>query len=79
MGLFNSKVAPMPLTFVVRKLESGGLPEDKDIALQLLEEIDIQLADPKTMEIKIKQLKKLEAIRVIIKVVRKLIEGKFKN
>ncbi len=79
MGLFNSKVAPMPLTFVVRKLESCGLSEDKDIALQLLEEIDIQLADPKTMEIKIKQLKKLEAIRVIIKVVRKLVEGKFKN
>ncbi len=67
----------MPLQYVTRRLENCMFPEDKAIAIQMLDEIDIQLADIKTAEMKMVQLKNLDGMRIIIKAVKKLMTGIF--
>ncbi len=76
-SVFGKKVVPIPMQFLIRKLESCQLPDEHEKVLQVLEEIDIQLAsDPKTIEIKMKQLKDLDGIRIIIKLVKKIVSDK---
>ncbi len=64
-NLCRSPVIHMPLQYVTRRLENCMFPEDKAIAMQMLDEIDIQLADIKTAEMKMVQLKNLDGMRII--------------
>jgi hypothetical protein len=76
MGASRSKVAPMPLHFILNKLTKCELPEDEEIVIQCLEDIDAQLIDPRTLDVKMKQLKSLEAMSLLIKLIKTIVAGK---
>ena len=57
MGNNNAKVGPLSIPMLIKQLNAYHLPEDRNGALETIEQIDIHLADPKTYEAKAKQFK----------------------
>jgi hypothetical protein len=77
MGNNHNKVGPLSIAMLVKQLNAYHLPEDRNGALETIEQIDIHLADPKTYDFKSKQLKDCEGLMFIIRVVKKMIQGRY--
>lgn len=77
MGLRGSKIGPLPIPLLIKRLGEAQLPDDRNIALENLEDIDKQLLVKKTFAYNCKLLKDHEAIFLFIRVTKKLIEGNF--
>jgi len=75
LGFGNSKIDVISIPLLIRQLGDLHLPEDRHRALDTLEQIDQHLLDPKTLELKSKQLKDSDGIYVILKASKKLVEG----
>lgn len=76
MGNNQNKVSPLSIPLLIKQLNSYHLPEDRNGALETIEQIDIHLIDQSTFEAKSKQFKDCEGLYFIIKVVKKMVEGK---
>jgi len=76
MGIGNSKIDVISIPLLIRQLGDLHLPDDRHRALDTLEQIDKHLLDPKSIDLKSKQLKDSEGIYAILKVAKKLVEGK---
>lgn len=74
MGARNAKVATYSIPIIVKRLGQVDLPEDRNIALDLMSQIDAQLLNPKTLDIYSKQLKNCNGIQMIIKITKSMIE-----
>lgn len=77
MGNNQNKVSPLSIPLLVKQLNSYHLPEDRNGALETIEQIDIHLIDQSTFEAKSKQFKDCEGLYFIIRVVKKMVEGKY--
>ena len=77
MGLWESKEEAPSIPILLKQLNAYHLPEDRNNVLDLLEEIDRHLVDPKTFEAKLRQLKDTDAVYHILKITKKMIEGNF--
>lgn len=78
MGNKNNKVAPLSLTLVVQRLNDCLIPDDREKILDFLELIDIGLTvkDEKAASKAAKQLKDADGVLLIIKLMKRLIDGK---
>jgi hypothetical protein len=74
MGARNAKVATFSIPVIVKRLGQVDLPEDRNIAVDLMSQIDSQLLNPKTLDIYAKQLKNSNGIQTLIKITRAMIE-----
>lgn len=75
MGNSHAQVGPLSIPMLVKQLGAYHLPEDRNGALETIEQIDIHLADRKTFPEKSQQLRDSEGLFVIIRVTKKMIEG----
>ncbi|MBX9703509.1 MAG: hypothetical protein K2X39_05095 [Silvanigrellaceae bacterium] len=78
MGNSNNKVGPMSIQMLIKQLNAYHLPEDRNGALETIEQVDIHLVDKKTFEAKSKQLKDCEGLLSILRVTKKMIEGEYR-
>jgi hypothetical protein len=75
MGLGNSKIDIISIPMLIRQLNEYNLPGDRHRALDTLEQIDAHLLEPKTLDLKSKQLKDSDGMYSILKTAKKLVEG----
>lgn len=60
---------------LIKQLGAYHLPEDRNGALETIEQVDLHLVDKKTFEAKTKQLQECEGLYMILKVTKKMVEG----
>ncbi len=74
MGAKNAKVAAYSIPVIVKRLGQVDLPEDRNIALDLMSQVDSQLLNPKTQEIYAKQLKNCNGMQILIRITKSMVE-----
>lgn len=75
MGIFGSKISAMDIPWLVKQLNECQLPVDRNQALDLLEQVDQNLVDKKTLEAQARLFKDADGMRVVVRVGKKLVEG----
>jgi hypothetical protein len=76
MGIFQAKVAPLNIPLLIKHLGECHLPEDRNQALDFLEQLHTNLLDKKTIDAQSNILKESEGMRLITKVGKKMVEGR---
>lgn len=76
MGCGRSRINDLPLPYVIKQLSECDIPDDRNQAMDYIDQIDALLADEKERVINMKQLKKLDGVKVIIRQTKKLTDGK---
>ncbi len=66
----------MSIQMLIKQLGAYHLPEDRNGALETIEQVDLHLVDKKTFDAKTKQLQECEGLYMILKVTKKMVEGK---
>ncbi len=74
MGAKNAKIAAYSIPVIVKRLGQVDLPEDRNIALDLMSQVDSQLLNPKTQEIYAKQLKNCNGMQTLIRITKSMVE-----
>jgi hypothetical protein len=70
-----SKIVALPIPQVLRKLQECIIPDDRETILDLIEMIDINLLNPDLKTISIKQLRDEDGIPILVKLMKRMIEG----
>lgn len=65
----------MDIPWLVKQLNECQLPVDRNQALDLLEQVDQNLVDKKTLEAQARLFKDADGMRVVVRVGKKLVEG----
>lgn len=67
----------MDIPWLVKQLNECQLPVDRNQALDLLEQVDQNLVDKKTLEAQARLFKDADGMRVVVRVGKKLVEDIF--
>ena len=76
MGCGSSKVNDLPLPYLLHQLRDCEIPEESNKALDFIDRIDNILAEVKEKDYNMKQLKKSNGMQILIRQVKKLVDGK---
>jgi hypothetical protein len=77
MGQKASKIVPLPIPVVLKKITECHVPDDRNILLDLFEMLDIRMCEDKDFEVNTKQLKESNGMSILMKVLKRMIEGAF--
>lgn len=75
MGGNNSKIIPLPIPVAIKRIGQCLIPDDRNQLLDLFEMIDINMCEEKDVEVNTKQLQESNAMMVMMKVSKRMIEG----
>lgn len=75
MGAKNSKIIPLPIPVAIKRIGQCLIPDDRNQLLDLFEMIDINMCEEKDVETNTKQLQESNAMMVMMKVAKRMIEG----
>jgi hypothetical protein len=76
MGQKTSKVVPLPIPVVLKKITECHVPDDRNILLDLFEMLDINMCEEKDFEVNTRQLKDSNGMNIMMKVLKRMIEGR---
>lgn len=76
MGGKNTKVSPLGIPSLLLQLAECQIPHDRNTIYEIMEQIDIHLLNTKEINTHIKHLKESDGVYALLKVGKKLIEGK---
>ena len=75
MGSKNSKIVPLPIPVVLKKIRECHVPDDRNMLLDYFEMLDINMSDEKDFDVHTKQLKDSNGISIMMKILKRMIEG----
>ncbi len=75
MGARNSKIIPLPIPVAIKRIGQCLIPDDRNQLLDLFEMVDINMSEEKDVEMNTKQLQESNAMMVMMKVAKRMIEG----
>ena len=76
MGPKHSKVIPLPIPVILKRITECHIPDDRNILIDLLDMVDINMCEEKDFEVNTRQLKETNGINILMKVLKRMIEGK---
>jgi len=74
MGGTSSKVVPLPVPVIIKKLSECIIPDNRHVILDLFEMIDIVLCNSADKNVAFKQFKESNGIKVMMKIFKKMVE-----
>jgi hypothetical protein len=77
MGQKASKIVPLPIPVVLKKITECHVPDDRNILLDLFEMLDIKMCEEQDFEVNTKQLKESNGMNILMKVLKRMIEGAY--
>jgi hypothetical protein len=75
MGVGNAKIAAFSMPVLLRRISQADLPEDRNLVVDFMCQIDGLLLNPKTQDIYFKQFRKSDGMRIVIRATKSLVEG----
>lgn len=75
MGQNTSKVVPLPIPVIVKKIADCHIPDDRNILVDLFDMLDINMCEEKDFETNTRQLKDSNGMNVLMKVLRRMVQG----
>ena len=74
MGGTSSKVVPLPVPLIIKKLSECIIPDNRNVILDLFEMVDIVLCNGADKDAAFKQFKESNGIKVMMKIFKKMVE-----
>jgi hypothetical protein len=75
MGAKNTKIIPLPIPLVLKRLKDCHVPDDRNSILDLTEMLDINMGEEKDLEINTKQIREGNGISILMKILKKMVGG----
>lgn len=75
MGNRNAKIVPLPIPVVLKRINECHVPDDRNQLVDYFEMLDINMSEEKDFEINTKQLKEANGISVMMRVLKRMIQG----
>jgi hypothetical protein len=76
MGQRNAKVVPLAIPMVLMRIKDCIVPDDRMMLLDLFEMIDINFSNEEDVEVNTRQMKETNGFAMLLKILKRMVEGK---